>query len=802
MYQRIVLVAMVVGVTTGCGGAASETMGGDAGSNVDLGVTDAGSSGPTCSDHSQCGSGVCLAGNCCPDREQVCGSACCESGTVCFANACVKPLAECQSDADCNAGQYCEPSLGAQTNSAKPIAPPAGQRCLLSAPPRGRCLQLPPQCEANNAVAGECLQRCEYRPAVEETLSARVKWSWNPKTVTDRPASIDVWQMPTVGRLTDSNCDGRIDHLDPPNVVLISGDAKGSQCAAVKTCKQGVLRVLDGASGKEIWSLANAGAADAAGSPEVGFAAISVALGDVDADGKIEIIAVAGDGHLVRVNHQGKVVQRSNEPIADHQQDAFGWGGGLALADADGDGKVEVAYGRTVFRIGDRITKVFEGSRGYGGGLHRALSLFADLDLAPNGHLELLTGNTAYRTDGSELWYNPNVGDGYSAVADFDGDKKPEVVVVSAGNLLILDGATGKILAGPLALPGTGSGGPPTVADFDGDGKPEIGVAKADFYTMVEVDLGAPQKLRVGWQQHNHDFSSSVTGSTVFDFEGDGSAEVVYNDECFLWVYDGKTGAVRFATPTTSFTGTEASLVADVDGDGRAEMLMIANGASPDVWKCNIAPWNQPDPTNHRPAWAPPAGQTAYRGLTLWGDVQGRWVGTRTLWNQHSYHVTNICSNDDDACAGANSYGAIPRRERANWQVGWLNNYRQNVQQQGIFDAPDAVASLRVNCSLPLTLTVTVRNLGRALLPAGVSVRFYLDGNGGQQRLLNEQTTTRALYPGQALELVYRPEASDGVSDHDAFFVQLAEDQNDNRFVECRTDNNRSPTTKRSCQIE
>ena len=122
---------------------------------------------------------------------------------------------------------------------------------------------------------------------------------------------------------------------------------------------------------------------------------------------------------------------------------------------------------------------------------------------------------------------------------------------------------------GPLALGGGGDGGPPTVADFDGDGFVEIGVAQKNYYYVVKPNYDK-NELEILWQTRNHDFSSSVTGSTVFDFEGDGAAEVVYNDECFLWVYDGKTGEVKFATPTTSFTVTEASLVADIDGDGRA----------------------------------------------------------------------------------------------------------------------------------------------------------------------------------------------------------------------------------------
>jgi len=48
---------------------------------------------------------------------------------------------------------------------------------------------------------------------------------------------------------------------------------------------------------------------------------------------------------------------------------------------------------------------------------------------------------------------------------------------------------------------------------------------------------------------------------------------VIYADECWLWVYSGATGAVRLALPHTSFTGTEASLVADVDGDGNADAV-------------------------------------------------------------------------------------------------------------------------------------------------------------------------------------------------------------------------------------
>src|SRR4029079_4470445 len=132
---------------------------------------------------------------------------------------------------------------------------------------------------------------------------------------------------------------------------------------------------------------------------------------------------------------------------------------------------------------------------------------------------------------------------------------------------------------------------------------------------------------------------------------------------------------------------------------------MVSNGADPSAagWKCDVAPWNQPDPATGRPAWAPPTGATAYRGMTMFSDAANSWVGTRTLWNQHTYHVSNICDDRDGACDGPNNvYGRIPKAEKANWKLPWLNNFRQNVQDKGLFDAPDATVALSVDCVSPV----------------------------------------------------------------------------------------------------
>jgi hypothetical protein len=108
----------------------------------------------------------------------------------------------------------------------------------------------------------------------------------------------------------------------------------------------------------------------------------------------------------------------------------------------------------------------------------------------------------------------------------------------------------GTVIFGPVPLDGGGTGGPPTIADFDGDGLPEFASAGASAYNVFDLDCTAsPRRGGIGatgstrgilWSQRAQDQSSNVTGSSVFDFEGDGRAEVVYADECFVRVYDGR----------------------------------------------------------------------------------------------------------------------------------------------------------------------------------------------------------------------------------------------------------------------
>jgi hypothetical protein len=828
------LASVALLVQTGCGSDAQSVGNGfDGGASHDATVardgrghaTDGGaeggislnpdSGGSSCT-ASGCDGALCIDGKCCR-AENACGTACCSNGSVCLFNGCVKPGKTCHSGNDCATGQYCETALGDKDAGTK--AGPLEAGCSEALPVEGRCLPLPPTCPGDAgppADGGLCLASCEYHPDAGGALNAVEKWQWGP-VATAHPSETDVWSTPTVGRIYDTNCDGTIDDLDAPVIVFISGNVAETCCgcsdAGVSTCESGILRMIDGSSGKEIWTVAKASATS------VGFVGSSPALGDIDHDGFVDIVAMTGEGYIVLLDRFGNVKRTSDKPYphttATNAGQGTGWGGGLAIADMDADGFPEIAFGDTVWTTkNNAITLVFTGGKGTGGGAAEETSAIADVDNAPDNHLELLAGNVAYTSTGSVLWYDPTLPNGFPAVADFNKDGTPEVVLVGCpvggvspcqGAVWILDGATGKVVAGPTTLPfeaGTANhGGPPTVADFDGDGYPEIGIAGSKYYGVLKpvVTAGAlTGAINVLWKMPDHDFSSSVTGSTVFDFEGDGVPEVIYADECWLWVFDGPTGAVRLAIPHSSFTGTETSMLADIDGDGHAELLIPSNGVDMNTWNClAYAPTASPPLTINGQSWTPgPDTNQSYRGLVAYGDSANSWVGTRTLWSEHTYHVTNICDDTDHACGPPNTYGSIPQGETKNWGVSYLNDFRQNVQDKGIFNAPDAVVSVAIDCTTPPVAHVSVRNIGQSGLAAGVNAAVFTSVGATQ---VGQVTTTIELLPGQTQTLAVTLTAP--ATSMKSFYAKIIIDPLHPTFHECRADNDTSPPAAATCGV-
>ncbi|MBK8260059.1 MAG: VCBS repeat-containing protein [Nannocystis sp.] len=171
----------------------------------------------------------------------------------------------------------------------------------------------------------------------------------------------------------------------------------------------------------------------------------------------------------------------------------------------------------------------------------------------------------------------------FPAVADLDLDGKPEVAVISNNGATLKHHLViwrynpdlpnkveivrpGININGPLnpslcpvgSAGNTRGGGPPTIADFNGDGTPDVAVAGGIGYAVFDgkklMDPNVPAAETLLWIKQTKDCSSAATGSSVFDFDGDGSAEVVYSDEHYLRIYKGSTGDVLWQTCNT--TGT------------------------------------------------------------------------------------------------------------------------------------------------------------------------------------------------------------------------------------------------------
>ncbi len=200
----------------------------------------------------------------------------------------------------------------------------------------------------------------------------------------------------------------------------------------------GVLRALRGDNGSELFTVTD---------PSYFInTASSIATGDIDGDGMPEIIACDASGiRLIAFEHDGAFKWRSDplEPV--------NWGA-PAIADLDKDGIPEIIIGRQALDNNGNILWTGTGGRG-SQTIVGSLSLVADVDV--DGNPEVVAGNTVYSADGSIKWQNVSLLDGYNAVGNFDADSNAEIVLVSGGQVWLLDHDL-SIKWGPMPIPGWG----------------------------------------------------------------------------------------------------------------------------------------------------------------------------------------------------------------------------------------------------------------------------------------------------------------------------------------------------------
>lgn len=804
----------------GSDGGADGTLTGDGGPPPDFGDGGLGDGGGQDSGPIVCGGG---------DSD-------CPNGLVCVRDRCLPPQGPCSKDEDCKYDTYC----------AIPDAGGPGECVPFGSQPDDRtssnqCQQL----VAAGVFAPKI--KCEFKPPNGDPFPFHVDVQATPMVV-------------NFNQLGDGGVNGPpsvVVPFDPPTNDPDAGSPFYTGGSYSET--EGIVRVMKGTDCTLEANLGGPlpdGGVDLSGQTNnVGYTRSSspVAVGDLDGDKVADVVVYMADKSTVAFTRKSGAWK----PLWPHVKATLADGvttylapfasqwAGPSIHDLDDDGKPEVIREGAVIdgSTGKLVAREPTGYTSYSVGVPPVL---ANIDADPR--VELITGQHVWEWDPAGKawvadtgWENnasgANAHKGWAAVADFnpyDNLHTPEIVVASdesktAGALSVYN-ADRSVFMGMylLNVPGFG-GGPPTVADYDGDGLPEIGLAGEDFYTVFDPDCsatprpgghcddrthcdcvatsscGAPSGDAgagtcpdyILWSRKTQDHSSNITGSSVFDFEADGKAEVVYADECFTRVYSGLDGRVLFSQYRSSCTWLENPVVADTDGNFRADLVVPSNiacgtpgvgqvcggldangvddqfvglicekntdcasgtcdagycrctasaqccgGATSDA-QCEEFGFKCAPP----PAGTAGAGNTCradhphgVHGIRIYQDGADRWVRSRTIWNQHAYAVTHV--NED---------GTIPRTSQwlTNWTQPGLDNFRQNVP--GTRDARalgdfTSGASLNNVCDGQghAVLSSLVCNRGGAPVGAGIPVGFY----DGATKVCSA-TTAAPLDPGQ-----------------------------------------------------
>lgn len=672
--------------------------------------------------------------------------------------------------------------LGLDQRNDRPVVnlPPQGSGELIGLPAPDVCDEQGPIVSADIAINDNC--------AVDPSsglLDAMLEWQI--LEFANYSEYSQAVMTPLVGQLNDDNSDGQIDFKDVPDIVLITDDNGAA------AHENGVLRIVSGNGSGDVRSVFRFNLKTEGSTTQVyPYRYANAAIGDIDQDDTPEIVTIArtvegpgggspggGQDDLsdTGIGDSGGGGGSIDDPVlpslgndtcflvAYSAQLEVEWlnrdtilpcgGHAPAIADLEGDGRIEVVLGPYIFE-GDNGALRAKGSGDVGRflayaemGLH---SIVADLDL--DGVQEIIAGRALYDPQGQKRCQGTAGNDGFTAAADLDMDGQGEFLVVGNGRVVTFEADCSA--TAQWTLPGGGSGGSPTIADYDGDGFPEIGIADATTYTVYEADG------TIVWSMPILDASSHSTGSVVFDFEGDGFPEVIYGDEMTLWVFDGQNGSVRYqSTLHESRTLHEYPTVADIDGDGSAEIVSVNGGSH---YGNNTA------------------------GLYVYGSATNSWQGGRQVWNQHAYAITNI--NDDLS---------VPSPAASNWPL--YNNFRSgDVNPSGTGAAPDAVPVAEI-CSKEcdygrVVIHARVGNQGPAALRAGLVVAAYAEAADGSLRLLAQAITAEVALEGASSDIVALDIPIDQLKQETVLVVVDAQ----NAVSECQEDNNSIRFRELTCE--
>jgi hypothetical protein len=320
----------------------------------------------------------------------------------------------------------------------------------------------------------------------------------------------------------------------------------------------------------------------------------------------------------------------------------------FGIADFDSDGKEELYAKDEIYdaKTGTRIVKTSAASYTKINGGPVAINMVGSTDLELVLGLNIYQVNLGARTaDAGSLTLLKNrseyfIRDEYNATSVADYNLDGSLDVLASGSTIAYDQNTTlffwdvkndtiKTYSDPQPALGTdytngwiNGTGRLNIADLDGNGKMNASFVSGRFLYALD------EKFKLLWRVNINEETSGYTGCTLFDFNGDGKAEIVYRDERFLYIIEGTDGSIYSQQACISRTNREYPIVADVDADGSTELCVTCGFSDKDASK-NFGTLSY----------------SRYAHVRVFKSAAEPWVPARRVWNQHGYFVVNV--NDD-----------------------------------------------------------------------------------------------------------------------------------------------------------
>ncbi len=331
------------------------------------------------------------------------------------------------------------------------------------------------------------------------------------------------------------------------------------------------------------------GTFQAAVTVNVGAALKSLVVVDFNGDGKPDVAGVndASGLFVLLGNGSGSFTAASGSPLALPASTV------IVAGDFNGDGKTDLAYGSsgsTTPAAGGVFTGNGDGTFKTGSPLAIGLTTISAVsaaDLTGSGKLDLVFSGSTNNSEQTVVLIGHGDGtfqasasslaaSGDIAIADLNGDKKPDVVIDDGTVIRVFLGVGDgsfqlqntylQIFVSDLPSPGGSSS--VLTADFNGDGK---------------VDVAAHNLMLLGngdgsLQGNDAIVSYALEGGLVGDFNGDSSPDVFTSDGSNLLVLL-NDGTGKFIQAHSYPSSALPILTADLNHDGKLDVLVGAGSS-------------------------------------------------------------------------------------------------------------------------------------------------------------------------------------------------------------------------------